>query len=67
MTLPERSPLLPGKSTTRLPRRLEQPLDQLVKLESTNKAGLKLQRIVRHFRQNLFVVEPTNNRSEQTL
>jgi transposase len=38
-----------------------------------NKAGLKLQRIIKRFRQNLFVfltdreVSPTNNGSEQAL
>ncbi len=38
-----------------------------------SKAGLKLQRIIKHFRQNLFVfltdraVSPTNNGSERAL
>jgi transposase len=53
--------------------RLERSLDQLIKLEPTTKAGLKLQRIIKRFRQSLFVfltdreVSPTNNGSEQAL
>jgi len=53
--------------------RLQRALDALFKIVSDNKAGLKLQRIIKRFRQNLFVfltdreVSPTNNGSEQAL
>jgi transposase len=53
--------------------RLQRALDDLLKIVPDNKAGLKLQRIIKRFRQNLFVfltdraVSPTNNGSEQAL
>jgi transposase len=53
--------------------RLEAKLDRLLKLEPDTDQGLKLQRILKKFRQNLFVfvtnraVPPTNNGSEQAL
>jgi transposase len=53
--------------------RLQRTLDELLKIVPDNKSGLKLQRIIKRFRQNLFVfltdraVSPTNNGSEQAL
>jgi transposase len=53
--------------------RLQRALDELLKIVPDNKPGLKLQRIIKRFRQNLFVfladreVSPTNNGSEQAL
>lgn len=53
--------------------RLESKLDELLKIVPATKAGLKLQRIIKRFRQNLFVfitqrdIPPTNNGSEQAL
>ena len=53
--------------------RLQRALDALLKIVPDNKPGLKLQRIIKRFRQNLFVfltdraVSPTNNGSEQAL
>jgi transposase len=53
--------------------RLQRALDDLLKIVPDGKAGLKLQRIIKRFRQNLFVfltdraVSPTNNGSEQAL
>jgi transposase len=53
--------------------RLQRALDALLKIVPDNKAGLKLQRIIKRFRQNLFVfltdreASPTNNGSEQAL
>ena len=53
--------------------RLQARLDDLLKIVPPTKAGLKLQRIVKRFRQNLFVfvtnraIPPTNNGSEQAL
>ncbi|MDO9714545.1 IS66 family transposase, partial [Paracraurococcus lichenis] len=52
---------------------LQRALDELLKIVPDNKPGLKLQRIIKRFRQNLFVfltdraVSPTNNGSEQAL
>jgi transposase len=68
-----RRPTLADATLAAYHARLERSLDQLLKLEPGNKAGLKLQRIIKRFRQNLFVcltdraVSPTNNRSEQAL
>ncbi len=53
--------------------KLEKRLDRLLVIVPTAKAGEKLQRIARRYRQNLFVfvtnrgVPPTNNGSEQAL
>ena len=53
--------------------RLQTKLDQLLKIVPDTKAGQKLQRIIKRFRQNLFVfvtnrdIPPTNNGSEQAL
>jgi transposase len=53
--------------------RLQRALDELLKIVPDTKPGLKLQRIIKRFRQNLFVfltdraVSPTNNGSEQAL
>ena len=53
--------------------RLQRALDELLKIVPDNKPGLKLQRIIKRFRQNLFIfltdraVSPTNNGSEQAL
>jgi len=53
--------------------RLQTRLDDLLRIVPPTKAGLKLQRIVKCFRQNLFVfvtnraIPPTNNGSEQAL
>src|SRR4051812_8474414 len=68
-----RRPALADATLAAYHARLERSLDQLLKLEPTTKAGLKLQRIIKRFRQNLFVfltdraVSPTNNGSEQAL
>lgn len=53
--------------------RLQTGLDALLKIVPVTEAGLKLQRIIKRFRQNLFVfvtnrhIPPTNNGSEQAL
>jgi transposase len=53
--------------------RLQAALDRLLKIVPASKAGLKLQRIIKRFRQNLFVfvtnrhIPQTNNGSEQAL
>jgi len=53
--------------------RLQSALDALLKVEPATKAGQKLQRIIKRFRQNLFVfitnreVSATNNGSEQAV
>jgi transposase len=53
--------------------RFESKLDDLLKIVPTTEAGQKLQRIIKKYRQNLFVfmtnraVPPTNNGSEQAL
>ena len=53
--------------------RLQAGLDGLLKIVPATKAGRKLRRIIKRFRQNLFVfvtdraVPPTNNGSEQAL
>ena len=50
-----RRPTLADATLAAYHARLERSLDQLLKLEPGNKAGLKLQRIIKRFRQNLFV------------
>jgi transposase len=53
--------------------RLQAALDRLLKIVPATKPGHKLQRIIKRFRQNLFVfvtnrhIPPTNNGSEQAL
>ena len=53
--------------------KLEAKLDQLLQIEPANRQGQKLLRIIKKYRQNLFVfvtnraVPPTNNGSEQAL
>ena len=53
--------------------RLQSKLDELLKISPQTDAGQKLQRIIKKFRQNLFVfvtnrhIPPTNNTSEQAL
>jgi transposase len=53
--------------------RLETTLDRLLQITPDQRAGHKLQRVIKRFRQNLFVfitnrtVPPTNNGSEQAL
>lgn len=53
--------------------RLEAKLDRLLQIEPVNREGQKLLRIIKKYRQNLFVfvtnraVPPTNNGSEQAL
>jgi transposase len=53
--------------------RLQSKLDALLKIVPATKPGHKLQRIIKRFRQNLFVfvtnrhIPPTNNGSEQAL
>ena len=68
-----RRPTLSDATLLAYHARLERSLDQLLKPEPTTTAGLKLQRIIKRCRQNLFVfltdraVSPTNNGSEQAL
>jgi transposase len=68
-----RRPALADATLLAYHARLERSLDQLLKIVPDNKPGLKLQRIIKRFRQNLFVfltdraVSPTNNGSEQAL
>ena len=68
-----RRPTLSDATLLAYHARLERSLDQLLKPEPTTKAGLKLQRIIKRFRQSLFVfltdreASPTNNGSEQAL
>jgi len=53
--------------------RLQTRLDELLKIVPASKPGHKLQRVIKRFRQNLFVfvtnrdIPPTNNGSEQAL
>ena len=53
--------------------KLEAKLDRLLQIEPANRQGQKLLRIIKKYRQNLFVfvtnraVPPTNNGSEQAL
>jgi transposase len=68
-----RRPALADATLAAYHARLQRALDDLLRIVPDNKAGLKLQRIIRRFRQNLFVfltdreVLPTNNGSEQAL
>jgi transposase len=53
--------------------KLEAKLDRLIQIEPANREGQKLLRVIKRYRQNLFVfvtnraVPPTNNGSEQAL
>jgi transposase len=68
-----RRPALADATLAAYHARLERSLDELLKIVPDSKAGLKLQRIIKRFRQSLFVfltdraVSPTNNGSEQAL
>jgi transposase len=68
-----RRPTLADATLAAYHARLQRTLDDLLKIVPDNKPGLKLQRIIKRFRQNLFVfltdreVSPTNNGSEQAL
>src|SRR3954449_10087286 len=68
-----RRPALADATLAAYHGRLQRALDELLKIVPDNKPGLKLQRIIKRFRQNLFVfltdraVSPTNNGSEQAL
>jgi transposase len=68
-----RRPMLADATLAAYHARLQRALDALLKIVPDNKPGLKLQRIIKRFRQNLFVfltereVSPTNNGSEQAL
>src|SRR5215217_7865022 len=68
-----RRPTLADTTLAAYHARLQRALDDLLKIVPDSKAGLKLQRIIKRFRQNLFVfltdraVSPTNNGSEQAL
>src|SRR3954467_5383848 len=68
-----RRPALADATLAAYHGRLQRALDELLKIVPDSKAGLKLQRIIKRFRQNLFVfltdraVSPTNNGSEQAL
>jgi len=68
-----RRPALADATLAAYHARLQRALDDLLKIVPDNKPGLKLQRIIKRFRQNLFVfltdreVSPTNNGSEQAL
>jgi transposase len=68
-----RRPALADTTLAAYHARLQRALDDLLRIVPDNKAGLKLQRIIKRFRQNLFVfltdraVSPTNNGSEQAL
>jgi transposase len=68
-----RRPALADATLAAYHARLQRALDDLLKIVPNTKAGLKLQRIIKRFRQSLFVfltdraVSPTNNGSEQAL
>lgn len=68
-----RRPALADSTLAAYHSRLQTRLDELLKIVPDTKAGQKLQRIIKRFRQNLFVfltdraVSPTNNGSEQAL
>jgi transposase len=68
-----RRPRLADTTLTAYHGRLQRALDELLKIVPDSKPGLKLQRVIKRFRQNLFVfltdraVSPTNNGSEQAL
>ena len=73
MRIAHRRPRLADATLAAYHGRLQRALDELLKIVPDTKAGLKLQRIIKRFRQNLFVfltdraVSPTNNGSEQAL
>ena len=68
-----RRPALADATLAAYRARLQRALDDLLKIVPDNKPGLKLQRIIKRFRQSLFVfltdreASPTNNGSEQAL
>jgi transposase len=68
-----RRPALADSTLVAYHARLQTKLDELLKIVPDTKAGQKLQRIIKRFRQNLFVfvtnrnIPPTNNGSEQAL
>jgi transposase len=68
-----RRPALADSTLVAYHSRLQTKLDELLKIVPDTKAGQKLQRIIKRFRQNLFVfvtnrdIPPTNNGSEQAL
>ncbi|MGC8732713.1 MAG: IS66 family transposase [Halothiobacillaceae bacterium] len=68
-----RRPDLADATLTAYHSRLQTRLDDLLKIVPATAAGLKLQRIIKRFRQNLFVfvtnraIPATNNGSEQAL
>jgi len=68
-----RRPALADSTLAAYHSRLQARLDELLKIVPDTKAGQKLQRIIKRFRQNLFVfvtnrdIPPTNNGSEQAL
>lgn len=68
-----RRPQLADATLVAYHSRLQRDLDTLLQIAPATTAGRKLQRIIKRFRQNLFVfitnrnVPPTNNGSEQAL
>jgi transposase len=68
-----RRPSLADATLVTYHSRLQTKLDELLKIVPDTKPGHKLQRIIKRFRQNLFVfvtnrdIPPTNNGSEQAL
>ena len=73
MRIGRRRPALADATLAAYHARLQTRLDALLTIVPDTKAGQKLQRIIKRFRQNLFVfvtnraVPPTNNGSEQAL
>src|SRR3954462_7674624 len=73
MRIGHRRPALADATLAAYHARLQRTLDDLLKIVPDDKPGLKLQRIIKRFRQNLFVfltdreVSLTNNGSEQAL
>jgi transposase len=68
-----RRPSLADTTLVTYHSRLQAKLDELLKIVPETRSGQKLQRIIKRFRQNLFVfitnrdIPPTNNGSEQAL
>src|SRR3954463_4192452 len=68
-----RRPSLADTTLVTYHSRLQAKLDELLKIVPETRSGRKLQRIIKRFRQNLFVfitnrdIPPTNNGSEQEL
>jgi transposase len=68
-----RRPSLADTTLVTYHSRLQAKLDELLKIVPETRSGRKLQRIIKRFRQNLFVfitnrdIPPTNNGSEQAL